>query len=104
VTSIKGEHIAFTGAAWRKRSELQQDVRRKGGVPTTKGQVTIATTILVRGSWAPGEYGVKERRAAKLISDGHSSAIVSDLEFRRLLETGRRAKTMDRVAGQPMCG
>jgi hypothetical protein len=102
LTSIEGEHVAFTGTAWRKRSELQDEVRRQRGVPTSKGEVTGTTTILVRGRWAPGEFGVKERHAAELIRDGHVIAIVSDLEFRKLLEGGRRAKAMDRVAGQPI--
>jgi len=33
---IKGEHIAFTGKAWRIRRDLQKDVHRQGGVATSK--------------------------------------------------------------------
>ncbi|PYT23888.1 MAG: hypothetical protein DMG57_30520 [Acidobacteria bacterium] len=81
--SIRGEHVAFTGKAWLARAELQRIVRRRGGTPTA-GAVTRDTTVLVRGdssTWAFGEYGTKERHAARLISKGASISLVHDSEF-----------------------
>jgi hypothetical protein len=99
---IKGEHIAFTGTAWRIRRDLRKDVHRQGGVATSKGLVTGNTTVLVRGRWPNDEFGAKERKAAELMRGGHPISIVADFDFRRLLEKGRPAKVMDRVAGEPI--
>ncbi len=104
LTAIKGEHVAFTGQAWCTRAGLQRMVRRLGGTPTSGGEVTGATTVLVRGSssvWAYGDHGTKERRAAQLIREGRRVVVVNGSEFRKLVELGRPAKVLDRVAGQP---
>lgn len=102
ITSVKGEYVAFTGTAWRKRRELQNRVRRLGGEPTPRGAVNSNTTVLVRGKWEPNNYGSKEEHAAQLIRTGQEIAVVSDSEFRKLLEAGRPAKVLDTVAGQPL--
>jgi hypothetical protein len=60
------------------------------------------TTVLVRERWAPDDYGAKEVMAARLIQGGQKIAIISDFEFRKLLQNGQSAKVMDRVAGQPI--
>ena len=104
LTKISGEHIAFTGRAWRARENLQRRVQQQGGYPTPGGEVTGVTTVLVRGSspvWAHGDHGLKEMRAAQLIRAGHPVAVVDDTEFRKLLKFGRPAKISDRVSGQP---
>lgn len=100
--SIQGQHVAFTGKAWRFRSDLQREVRRQGGETSSHGSVNGKTTVLVRGDWADEDYGVKERKAAQLIRKGQKIVVVSDSEFRKLLEAGQPAKIMDRVAGQPI--
>lgn len=102
IRSIKGEYVAFTGTAWRKRRELQNRVRRLGGKPTPRGAVNSNTTILVRGKWESDDYGSKEERTAQLIRTGREISVVSDSEFRKLLEADRPAKVLDRVAGQPL--
>ena len=103
--SLQGEHVAFTGTAWLKRSELQRIVRRHGGFPTLGAKVTSDTTVLVRGDssvWAFGDYGTKERHAAHLISNGVAISLVYDSEFRKLIESGRPARVADRIAGDPV--
>jgi hypothetical protein len=102
VRNIKGEHVAFTGAAWRIRRDLQREVRRQGGETTSTGAVNGKTTVLVRGRWVQGDYGIKEMKAAELIRSGQEIAMVADSEFQKLLEAGRPAKVLDRVAGQPI--
>jgi hypothetical protein len=102
---IRGEHIAFTGKAWMSRKQLQHLVRRKGGIPTPGGEVTSTTTVLVRGDssvWAFGQFGTKELDAARLIRKGASISLVHDFDFRRLVEQGRGARVVDRVAGEPV--
>lgn len=104
LTNIRGEDVAFTGKAWCPRRELQRRVRRKGGRATQAGDVTVGTTILVRGIspfWAYGDHGLKELRAAQLIRAGNRIKVIDDVEFRKLLEFGRPAKISDRVSGQP---
>jgi len=67
--------------------------------------VTRATTVLVRGdssAWAFGDYGTKERDAARIIRDGGSIALVQDTEFRKLIERGKKARVSDTIAGQPV--
>jgi hypothetical protein len=103
--SIWGQCIAFTGTAWLPRAELQAIIRKKGGISTPRGRVTRATTVLVRGEsseWAFGEYGNKEREAARLISEGVRISIVYEAEFRKLLEEGKPARVADRIAGEPV--
>lgn len=100
--SIQGQHVAFTGKAWRFRSDLQREVRRQGGETSSHGSVNGKTTVLVRGDWADEDYGVKERKAAQLIRKGQKIVVVFGSEFRKLLEAGQPAKIMDRVAGQPI--
>ena len=90
IRSVRGEHVAFTGAAWRKRQELQNSVRRLGGEPTRRGAVNSKTTILVRGKWEHDNYGSKEELVAQLIRAGREIAVVSDSEFRKLLVACRR--------------
>lgn len=102
VKDINGEHVAFTGRAWKVRKELRREVVRLGGATTSKGAVTNNSTILVRGQWPNNEYGAKERKAAELIRSGHQISVVADLEFQKLLEQGRSARVMDVVAGEPM--
>ena len=102
---IRGERIAFTGKAWMSRKQLQRLVRRKGGIPTAGAEVTLATTVLVRGDssvWAFGQFGTKELDAARLIRMGSSISLVHDFEFRRLVEHGGAARVADRVAGEPV--
>lgn len=103
--SVRGERVAFTGTAWLKRAELQRLVRRRGGIPSAGAGVTGTTTVLVRGDssvWAFGDYGSKERHAARLVSRGVPISLVYDSEFRKLLETGRPAQVADRIAGDPV--
>jgi hypothetical protein len=103
--TISGEHVTFTGKAWLRRRELERIVKRLGSTPARAGKVTAETTLLVRGesrAWAYGDYGTKERRAAELIRAGQDIAVVHDFEFRKLLKSGQRVKTLDRVAGQPI--
>jgi hypothetical protein len=103
LTSIRGEHVAFTGKAWRLREELERAVRRRGGHPCPR--VTGKTTVLVRGEsqvWAFRKYGLKEKKAAELIRRGHEIRLVHDFEFRKLLEDGRHARVSDYIAGQPV--
>lgn len=102
IRSLKGERVAFTGSAWRIRSDLQKAVRRRGGETSSHGIVNGKTTLLVRGHWADDGFGKKERMAAQLIRNGQEIAIVSDSEFRKLLEESLPAKVMDRVAGEPI--
>lgn len=103
--SVSGERIAFTGRAWMPRAKLQRLVRRQGGITTAGAGVTSVTTVLVRGDssvWAFGDYGTKERDAARLIRKGASISLVHDSEFRKLVERGSRARVADRVAGEPV--
>lgn len=105
LSKISGEQVAFTGKAWLKRSDLQKIVRRLGGCPTTDGDVTTETTVLVRGqseSWKYGDHGKKERRAAELIRAGQRIVLVHDFKFQKLAESGRKARLLDRVAGMPV--
>jgi hypothetical protein len=102
LSSLRDERVAFTGTAWQSRTELQHRVERKGGIPTAHGAVTGDTTVLVRGessNWKYGDHGIKEREAARLIRKGASISLVHDSEFRKLLESGNRARVADRIAG-----
>jgi hypothetical protein len=99
ITSIKGEHVAFTGRAWKLRKDLCKEVELQGG-RTSGGSLTSKCTILVRGRWQENEAGEKERRAAEMIRHGSGISVVTAEEFQKLLERGRRAKVMDRVAGE----
>jgi hypothetical protein len=103
--TLQSEHVAFTGMAWLKRSELQRIVRERGGFPTSDARVTGNTTVLVRGDssvWAFGDYGTKERHAARLVRTGAAICLVHDSEFRKLVENGRPARAADRIAGDPV--
>jgi len=105
ITTVRGERIAFTGRAWLTRAALRRQVLRKRGIPTPGAAVTSTTTILVRGDssvWAFGEYGTKEREAAKFIRKGASISLIHDFEFRKVLENGRPARVADRIAGEPV--
>jgi hypothetical protein len=102
LTSLKGQRVALTGKAWCSRKDL---LRRLRGKITSSGQVTKDTTVLVRGSsaqFAYGEFGRKERYAARLLRSGQKLVVVDDFEFRKLLEDRRRARLSDRIAGQPI--
>src|SRR3989442_15278713 len=105
ITTVRGERIAFTGRAWLTRAALRRQVLRKRGIPTPGAAVTSTTTILFRGDssvWAFGEYGTKEREAAKFIRKGASISLIHDFEFRKVLENGRPARVADRIAGEPV--
>ena len=101
VTSIKGEHVAFTGRGWKLRKDLCKEVERQGG-RMSGGSLSSKSTILVRGRWQENEAGEKERRAAEMIRHGSGISVVATEEFQKLLEQGRSAKVMDRVAGEPV--
>jgi len=103
--SIRGEHVAITGRVWLPRHEVQRLVWRARGIPTPRGDVTAATTVLVRGDssrWAFGEFGSKEKEAARLLSKGAAVSLVYDSKFRSLLENGKRVRVADRIAGEPV--
>jgi len=105
IRSLQDEHVAFTGTAWLKRSELQGIVRKRGGFPTSGAKVALDTTVLVRGDssvWAFGDHGTKERHAAHLVSKGVAISLVYDSEFRKLVEHGKPARVADRIAGDPV--
>ena len=104
LTSVRGEHVTFTGKAWRTRSELRLQVNQCGGI-ISSWQVRADTTVLVRGEstdWAYVKYGLKEEKAAQLIRKGRDICLIQDFEFRKLLENGRPARVYDYVAGQPV--
>jgi hypothetical protein len=105
LTNIKGQHVAFTGFLWCDRSEFQRKLKRAGAIPTPKGRVNRDTTVLVRGKsgvWKFGDHGLKENNAAEQIRAGQQIAVVQDSEFQKLLEHGRPAKLLEKVAGQPI--
>ena len=106
ITTLSGEHVAFTGGAWLTRRQLQKVVRRLGGNSATDGNVTTETTILVRGTpspaWYYGDHGAKEQRVADLIRRGQSISVVHDFEFKKLVDGRGWAKVLDRVGGQPI--
>jgi hypothetical protein len=106
IKNVQGENVAFTGTAWLGRAELQRKVRQKGGLTTSGGNVSTATTILVRGdssAWKYGDHGAKEHYAARLVAKGEASiALIDDSEFRRLLEHGKPARVSDRLGGEPI--
>ena len=101
VMSIKGEHVAFTGKAWKLRKDICKEIERQGGRASGRS-LSSKSTILVRGSWQENEAGQKERRAAEMIRHGSGISVVAAEEFQKLLEQGRPAKVMDRVAGEPV--
>lgn len=105
LNTLLGEVVAFTGRAWKPRSELRKLVHRLGGSVTPRSGVTDETTVLVRGNcavWKFGDYGRKEQRAAQLLRTGHRIAVVHDFELRKLVERGRPARVNDRISGQPV--
>jgi len=105
LSGVRGEHVAITGRVWLWQHEVQGLIRRAGGFPTPRGDVTTKTTVLVRGDSSQfkfGEYGTKERDAARRISRGASIALVHDSDFRDLLEHGKPAHVADRIAGEPV--
>lgn len=64
--------------------------------------MTSSTDILVRGesaNWLEPGFGRKELRLADLIRRGHTAVVLHDFEFRRLVEQGRAARTLDMIAG-----
>ncbi|MGH9615102.1 MAG: hypothetical protein ACRD28_00065 [Acidobacteriaceae bacterium] len=83
------------------RKDLCKEVERQGG-KTSGGSLSSRSTILVRGRWQENEAGKKERRAAEMIRHGSGISVVAAEEFQKLLERGRPAKVMDRVAGEPV--
>ena len=105
LTHLDGESIAVTGTVWCPQSELLKRARRLGAKVSSNGRITAETTLLVRGAsslWQYGDYGWKELRAAQLIREGHRISLVHDFEFRKVLDGGRRARLLDRIAGQPI--
>jgi len=104
LATLGGERVAFTGAAWRPRSEVQKLVKRNRGHPTVDGNVTNDATVLVRGKsdfWRYEDFGRKEQRVSELVRSGRIAIVVQDFEFRKLLEKGRRARVCEDIAGQP---
>ena len=105
LTQIKGQYVAFTGFLWCNRFEFQRKLKRAGAIPTPRGRVNQDTTILVRGTsgvWKFGDHGLKEENAARRIRAGQQIDVVQSSEFEKLLEHGRAASPVDRVAGQPI--
>lgn len=104
LTSVKGHRFALTGAAWCFRADLKRAILRAGGTIAPDAGVTKKTTVLVRGiseNWEYRDYGKEEKHAADLRREGQDIMVVDHLEFRKLLEHGRRARASDRIAGQP---
>lgn len=102
--TLTNECVAFTGRAWRARSEIARVVRRLGGSISSRYEVTEKTTILVRGScavWKYGDHGRKERHAAELLRHGRDIALIHDSEFRKLVEHQVPARISDHFVGQP---
>jgi len=105
LTEIKGHQFALTGSAWVTRNELRELIRKRGGTVPGSSDVSGNTTALIKGvsgAWVYGDHGTKEAAAAELIRAGHDILVVTDWEFKKLVESGRRAKALDRVAGEPI--
>ena len=106
LTSVEGKSVAFTGwLSWNTQKELQRAIIRLRATPTTRGRVSSGTDVLVRGNssmWSHDDYGNKEQRAAELIRSGKNLVVVSDSEFRNLVEHTGWARISDVVAGQPI--
>ena len=102
IKQLRGLNVALTGICSRPRSELTQLIRRKGGrVMGEVARVTADTDILVRGyskNWKHGTYGKKEARAAALIREGSSLAIILSEDLERLLK-GHAVSEVSPVAG-----
>ena len=97
--------MAITGVCWLLRRDLVAKLRRHGAHTRSNGDVTDATTLLVRGSsplWKFKKFGWKEYAVACRIRDGQPINVVSDIDLKRLLESGKRAKLSDTVMGQPI--
>jgi hypothetical protein len=87
------------------KGSIAELIRQHGGIPTTGGRVTGATTVLVRGhspTWYYGKEGKKERYATELIRRGLPLLIIDDVEFQTLIERGRPARVLDQIAGEPL--
>ncbi len=105
LTEIKGHQFALTGSAWVTRNELKWLIGKRGGTVPRSSDVSGNTTVLIKGvsgAWTYGDHGTKEAAAAELIRSGHDILVVTDWEFKKLVESGRRAKALDRVAGEPI--
>jgi hypothetical protein len=105
LTTIKGQHVAFTGVLWCGQSEFRRKLKHASAIPTNKGRVNRHTTVLVKGKselWKFGDHGLKEDNAAKYIRAGQQISIVQGSEFQKLLEHGRQARLLEKVAGQPI--
>lgn len=105
--NIKGTHFAITGRCWLIREKLIRLIEKKGGkVSDRRAQVTNLTEVLIRGSssrWAFDKYGLKEDKVAKLLKTGKIILTVHDYDFQNLIESGKAAKALDRIAGgQPI--
>jgi hypothetical protein len=69
------------------------------------GHVTDRTTVFVRGysaNWLHKDYGKKELQVARRLREGQAIRVVAEEEFRKLVERRRRARCLDRVAGEPI--
>lgn len=103
--SIVGLSVTITGKCWITRNELTRRIRQRGGRITPNNTVTNSTDVLVRGvsaQWKYNTYGRKEARAAQLMRDGQSIAVVHDHEFQKLIEENKPAQIENTIAGQPM--
>lgn len=104
--NIKGLYFAITGNCWLVRRELINQIEKNGGkVSDRRAQVTNSTDVLIRGDsslWAFNKYGHKELKVSSLLKTGKIILTVHDYDFRILLERGKPAKTLDRIAGQPI--
>ncbi|MFA5803866.1 MAG: hypothetical protein WC879_04435 [Melioribacteraceae bacterium] len=104
--NIKGVHFAITGRCWLVRNVLIGLIEKKGGkVSDHRAQVTNLTEVLIRGSssqWAFDNCGHKEVKVANLLKTGKIILTVHDYDFQNLIESGKAAKALNRIAGQPI--
>jgi hypothetical protein len=102
---VRGETVAITGQCWLVRKSLVAKLRSQGAHARSDGDVRGDTTLLVRGSskaWKFGKYGWKEYAAACRIREGQPINVMPDIELKRLLEGGKRARLSDTLMGQPI--
>lgn len=102
--SIRGLSVTITGKCWTSRKDLTRLIRQQGGRITSNNTVTNSTDVLVRGTseqWKYKTYGRKEEKAAQFIREGQAIKVLSDNEFRNMVERGKPARLADTVAGQP---
>lgn len=88
VHAISNKQVVFTGGIdGHTRVELQR-LAKGLGASSTPSDVSYSTKLLVRGTssrWKYGDYGEKEKYAAKLQAQGHSIRIIDAAGFFGLL-------------------